>query len=137
MVWKGQVVVRAQKRGQQAGTGIGVPCRSPVLLAALPGAVAQRELQQAGTALLKVTFVLVTFVLVKPISLSRQLQGGAQPDTGQTGMQRRISLGIQLGFHPVPTELQTHQTAREKSCSACSAQDREVYLSQGQDFPPA
>lgn len=64
----------------------------------------------------------VMFVLITSIGSSKQLQGGAQPETE---LQHRISPGISPA---VPTELQTHQVYHDKSCFSCLAQDRQVYL---------
>lgn len=64
----------------------------------------------------------VMFVLITSIGSSKQLQGGAQPETE---LQHRISPGISPA---VPTELQTHQVYHDKSCFSRLAQDRQVYL---------
>lgn len=59
----------------------------------------------------------VMFVLITSIGSSKQLQGGAQPETE---LQHRISPGISPA---VPTELQTHQVYHDKSCFSRLAQD--------------
>lgn len=64
----------------------------------------------------------VMFVLITSIGSSKQLQGGAQPETEP---QHRISPGISPA---VPTELQTHQVYHDKSCFSRLAQDWQVYL---------